>query len=114
MTSIKEGGTTTANVFSGGDKQKIENLQNKVAELVARLEVAENKIEGQRIEIINLKDKAEAGKEEVEAEPVAEVETDVPEEKEPEIKKDFAGVKGAEEDESVEKTVKSDKKKSKK
>ena len=114
MTSINEGGTTTANVFSGGEKQKVENLHNKVDELISRLDIVENKIEGLRIDVINLKAKAEAEKEEVEIN-----EAEVPDEDEskaePEIKKDFAGVKGAEEnDEPVEKTAKSDKKKSKK
>ena len=94
MTSAENGGTTTRNVFSGGDKQKIENLQNKVSELVNRLEVAENKIEGQRLEIIKLNKDLEMHEEAAEVE----VETQT----EPEIKKDFSGVKGAEEDESEE------------
>jgi len=89
MTSVENGGTTTRNVFSG-DKQKVENLQNKINELIARLEIAENRIEGLRVE--NLK--VNAAKEEMEK-LVKESEKKI----EPEIKKDFSGVKGAEEDE---------------
>ena len=124
MTSIKEGGTTTANVFSGGDKQKIENLSNKINELVARLDIAENKVEGLRIDMIDVKNpevKKDEPQPEVAALPLEEenvaelVETEVSEAgNEPDVRKDFSGVKGAEEDEPVEKTVKSDKKKSKK
>jgi len=100
MTSAENGGTTTRNVFSGGDKQKIEILQNKINELVARLEIAENRVEGLRMEMIKKSEKpvakVEAVKDKVEE--VDEVEDE----------------KGAEEDESDEPVEQTKPKKTKK